>query len=90
MSAGTSQVSEETPDGGTHRSLSGLNTEAEVPTNVGARITRRRANAGEPTVTKVLSSALDWEMYHRVPLDSFVARQLSSVKAVDAPLDAHV
>lgn len=33
--------------------VSGLPTEDDLPTNVGARITRRRTNAGEPTVTKV-------------------------------------
>ena len=34
--------------------LSGLPAETDLPTNVGVRITRRGANAGEATVTKVV------------------------------------
>ncbi len=56
MPAGTSQESEQLPNGTTPAQpcLSGLPTESDLPTNLGVRITRHRPNAGEATVTKVV------------------------------------
>ncbi|CAL5230062.1 g13513 [Coccomyxa viridis] len=53
-STGTSQGSEQLPNGATPAQpcLSGLPTESDLPTNLGIRVTRRRGNAGEATVTK--------------------------------------
>lgn len=60
LSAGTSQGSEQLPNGATPAQpcLSGLPTESDLPTNLGIRVTRRRGNAGEATVTKVVPLSL--------------------------------
>lgn len=46
--------------------LSGLAAETNLPTNFGVRITRRGANAGEATVTKVVPrtpNCVHWASY---------------------------
>ena len=54
---GPSQASDPLLEKGTPASScpSGLPTDSNLPTNVGMRISRRRAVTGEPTVTKVSS-----------------------------------
>ena len=50
---------------------SGLPTDSNLPTNVGMRIRRRRANAGEPTVTKVSSNSGTTISYHLCSVEIF-------------------